>query len=42
MTPAETTPGIGGGENEGEWWRWIQVYLIRTFVNATMFKPVQW
>jgi hypothetical protein len=47
MIPVETVPEIGGGRDEGEWWKgWIQVqytwYIIRTFVNGTMYPyPAQ-
>jgi hypothetical protein len=43
----ETSPGMGGGRGKGEWWStWIQVwyiwYIVRTFVNATMYPhPAQ-
>jgi hypothetical protein len=42
MRPAETIPGMGEEEDKGEWWRgWIQVwdicYIVRTFLNATMY-----
>jgi hypothetical protein len=43
----ETSPGVWGKGNKGEWWRWwIQVryiwYIVRTFVNATMYPhPTQ-
>jgi hypothetical protein len=41
-TPVETTPGIVGRGDEGEWLRgWIHVwstwYIVRTCVNATMY-----
>jgi hypothetical protein len=40
--PAETISGMGE-EDKGEWWReWIQLwYIVRTFVNATMYPPTQ-
>jgi hypothetical protein len=47
MVPFETIPGIGRGENKGEWWNgWIQVWyiwdMIRTFLNTTMYPhPTQ-
>jgi hypothetical protein len=35
MRPVETIPGMGG-----EWQReWIQLYLVRTLVNVTMYPP---
>jgi hypothetical protein len=42
MIPVETVTGITGEGEKGEWWRgWIQVwyiwYIVRTFVNATMY-----
>jgi hypothetical protein len=42
MIPVKSFPGMGGGRDKGEWWRgWIQVwyswYIVRTFVNATMY-----
>jgi hypothetical protein len=42
MIPVEIIPGMGEGEDKGEWWKgWIQawyiLYIIRTFVNATMY-----
>jgi hypothetical protein len=45
VIPVETIPGMGG--DKGEWWKgWIQVwyiwYIVRTFVNATMYPhPAQ-
>jgi hypothetical protein len=44
MRPVETIPGLGEGEDKGDWWRGVistMIYLIycyiaRTFVNATM------
>jgi hypothetical protein len=47
MIPVETIPGMGGREDKGEWWkRWIQLwyiqYIVRTFVNATIYPhPAQ-
>jgi hypothetical protein len=41
MRSVETIPGMGGGEDKGEWWRgWIQAwyiwFIVKTFVNVTM------
>jgi hypothetical protein len=41
MILVETIPGIGEGENKGELWgkvnsSMIYLYIVRTFVNATM------
>jgi hypothetical protein len=41
MISVESTPGMVGEGDKGEWWLgWIQVwyiwYILRTFVNATM------
>jgi hypothetical protein len=47
MIAVETVPGILGGGDKGEQWRrWIQGwyiwYIVRTFVNATMYPhPAQ-
>jgi hypothetical protein len=47
MISVETTPGGVRGGDEGEWCKgWIQVwyiwYIVRTFVNATMYyHPTQ-
>jgi hypothetical protein len=47
MRPVETIPGMGGGEDKGEGWKeWIQLwyiwYIVRTFVNATVYPyPAQ-
>jgi hypothetical protein len=40
MRFVETIPGLGRGEDKGEWQRgWIQLwYIIRTLVNATMYS----
>jgi hypothetical protein len=40
--PVETISGIGGEEDKGEWWRgciqlWYVWYIVRTFVNVTMY-----
>jgi hypothetical protein len=46
LIPVETVPGMGE-EDKGEWWRgqiqvWYIWYIVRTFVNATMYpNPVQ-
>jgi hypothetical protein len=45
MRTIETTPGLVEKGDKGEWWRvLIQIryilYIVRNFVNATMF-PIQ-
>jgi hypothetical protein len=39
MRHDETILGMKGGRDKGEWWKgWIQLsYIVRTFVNATMY-----
>jgi hypothetical protein len=41
IIPFETIPGMGGRVDKGEWRRWTQIwyiwYIVRTFINATMY-----
>jgi hypothetical protein len=38
MIPVETIPGMGRGWDKGEWIKvWYIWYIVRTFVNATMY-----